>query len=69
MWFLIGVMAILTIAFIITSLKPDAEVPEIPRQADFTKWTVHIDANQSMYGVTHHSMRIAPLFMSLIMMI
>jgi len=44
MWFLIGAMAILTLAFIITSVKPDAEVPELPRQADFTKWTVHIDA-------------------------
>jgi len=50
MWFLIGVMAILTIAFIITSLKPDAEVPEIPRQADFTKWTVHIDAYSLVTG-------------------
>ena len=44
MWFLIGVMAIFTIAFISTSIKPDPQISELPKEADFTKWTVHIDA-------------------------
>ena len=56
MWFLIGVMAILTIAYIIPSLKSYAEAAELTRQADFTKWTVHIDA----YTLNHDDIDTMP---------
>ena len=50
MWLLISAMAILTIVFIKTSLKPYAEEPELPRQTDFTNWNVHIDAYSLVSG-------------------